>query len=667
MAQERVQIRLDAVDNTRRAFKGIQGSIGKMRAKLFSLQSAFATIGAGLLVKSFISVGSEVENLSLRFNFLFGSVKEGKKAFDGLVKFAGKVPFSLQEIAMASGNLAVVSKDAKELTHNLKLAGNIAAVTGLDFRTVGEQLQRSFSSGIASADLFRERGVNALLGFKAGARVSIDETIAKFEEVFGEGGKFGRAAEVLGTTLTGTLSMLTDKLFNFRLETNRAGFFDFVKQGLVEINKFLDSNSKALDLFAVKLSNSLISITRNVLIGSAIIIDSIAPVFIFVAKAMGGLLGILNALPEGIKTLGIVGFLMLGGKGKLLVLFLGSIFDSLRSMIGSISSAYGSMIEGMAKSMRFLKIISEETFKENLKTVKEFKDAASRLQTPFAQLNKETKAISNNMGYFTKLLTEFLDGLEAKALLSAKQIEIINKEIEKMNKSAKGSGETLQSMEISLKKISEELLKKTNAEFSKINETIATGIIKGVKGISRGLAESLVLGKKLSDTLRNIASKIIVNIISKLIEEQLMLLVNLGIEKLKTSELAKQYALRKKMNQSSSSGGILGTIVNAIGSIFPGSSNTGGGGGGGGYNMAEGGSVKGGQPITIGERGREMFIPSSDGQVVPNHQMGGSTNVNFTIIANDTKDFDRLLIERRSIISNLINQALNQQGKGSLV
>ena len=41
--------------------------------------------------------------------------------------------------------------------------------------------------------------------------------------------------------------------------------------------------------------------------------------------------------------------------------------------------------------------------------------------------------------------------------------------------------------------------------------------------------------------------------------------------------------------------------------------------------------------------------------------------VNFTIVANDTKDFDRLLVERRSTITNIINQALNQRGKASLV
>jgi hypothetical protein len=62
-----------------------------------------------------------------------------------------------------------------------------------------------------------------------------------------------------------------------------------------------------------------------------------------------------------------------------------------------------------------------------------------------------------------------------------------------------------------------------------------------------------------------------------------------------------------------------------------------------------------------------MFIPSTDGQIVPNHELGMGATVNFTIVANDTKDFDRLLVERRSTITNIINQALNQRGKPALV
>ena len=260
MAQERLQIRLDAIDNTRRAFKSIEGSLSRMRQRIFSLQSLFATLGAGFVLKSFINVGSEVENLRLRFNFLFGDVKEGQKAFQGLIDFASKVPFTLQEIAQASGNLAVISKDANELTKNLRIAGNVASVTGLDFRTVGEQLQRSFAGGISSADIFRERGVRALLGFKAGATVTVEETIKAFDEAFGEGGRFGRASEILGTTFTGTLSMLSDKLFKFKLDVAEAGIFDFAKAGLAVVNDLIEKNSKLLQGFAQSIGTGLVDV-----------------------------------------------------------------------------------------------------------------------------------------------------------------------------------------------------------------------------------------------------------------------------------------------------------------------------------------------------------------------------------------------------------------------
>ena len=128
MAQNLV-LNILAKDKTRVAFNGIKAGLSNLRNSIFSVQSALLGIGAGLVTRSFVNVGREVEQLRLRFFFLFGSVNEGKKAFDTLVKFAGRVPFTLEEIAGASGNLAVVSKDAEELGKNLELVGNIAAVT----------------------------------------------------------------------------------------------------------------------------------------------------------------------------------------------------------------------------------------------------------------------------------------------------------------------------------------------------------------------------------------------------------------------------------------------------------------------------------------------------------------------------------------------------------
>jgi len=79
-----------------------------------------------------------------------------------------------------------------------------------------------------------------------------------------------------------------------------------------------------------------------------------------------------------------------------------------------------------------------------------------------------------------------------------------------------------------------------------------------------------------------------------------------------------------------------------------------------------GGRVNAGEPYMVGEGGREMFVPQSSGTIVPNNQLA-SPNVNITINANDTEGFDDLLVKRRSVIVNVINDALNSQGKEALV
>ena len=190
---------------------------------------------------------------------------------------------------------------------------------------------------------------------------------------------------------------------------------------------------------------------------------------------------------------------------------------------------------------------------------------------------------------------------------------------------------------------------------------------KGISSVSQGIAESIVLGKKLSDTFREMAQRILINVIARLIEEKLVKLTLLAIDKLRTSELYKQWILQQKIASAQKSSGGSGLISSLLsfGSKFISGGNsdltaTQG-------SFAEGGRVSAGIPAIVGERGREMFIPSSDGQIIKNEDLGMGATVNFTIIANDTKDFDRLLVERRSTITNIINQALNQRGKPALV
>ena len=65
--------------------------------------------------------------------------------------------------------------------------------------------------------------------------------------------------------------------------------------------------------------------------------------------------------------------------------------------------------------------------------------------------------------------------------------------------------------------------------------------------------------------------------------------------------------------------------VNAfLGSLFPGSS----------FFRANGGTVSKGKSYMVGERGAEMFVPNTGGRIVPNSDLGGSTNIVVNVDAS---------------------------------
>ena len=165
-------------------FKKFGTSLSNIGGRVITFGGLLAGAFGAVQIKKVVDVGRQIEDLQVRLKALFGTAEEGARAFDEMVKFASKVPFTLAEIQGASGNLAVVADDAEELAELLEITGNVAGATGLSFQQTAEQIQRSFSGGIASADVFRERGVRSMLGFQVGAEVSINETVKRFKEVF---------------------------------------------------------------------------------------------------------------------------------------------------------------------------------------------------------------------------------------------------------------------------------------------------------------------------------------------------------------------------------------------------------------------------------------------------------------------------------------------------
>ena len=53
-------------------------------------------------------------------------------------------------------------------------------------------------------------------------------------------------------------------------------------------------------------------------------------------------------------------------------------------------------------------------------------------------------------------------------------------------------------------------------------------------------------------------------------------------------------------------------------------------------SFADGGRPPVGRPSIVGERGPELFVPNSAGTIIPNHAMGGSTNIVVNVDASGT-------------------------------
>jgi len=569
MANSKLFIDIVARDKATRALTGLRGGLAKVRGAVFNLQNAFIGLGAGLVIRNLVNTGKELENLRVRLKFLLKDTNEGAKAFDNMVKFASKVPFSLEEIQSGSGILATVTDNANDLQKMLEITGNVAAVTGLDFRTTAEQIQRSFSAGIGAADLFREKGVRNMLGFQAGATVSIEATVQAFENVFGRSGRFGRATDELARTFEGTMSMLGDKVFAFKKTLLDAGFFAELKNQFGDLDKFLEKNAEQLEKIAIEIGTNLAQATVTAAKGIKMLADN---------------------------------------------------FRELTDVLGILLVAFGSTLKVL--------VVTGIVINNLIERIKAFTGATKETTEEIQKLSDVLSGADANDGFVEPLESALQIIHDFEHELSVGVPTATEKAISKFRELNSTSLKTLED------------------KMRNIRMTIAEGINSGITKMSEGLAKAFVFGEKLSDTFKNMARTLLVNVLSALIEIVARKSVELSIEKMITREKQKQAAL-----SGVSGGGSLFSMAKSF------------------LGFAKGGAVSKGQPVVVGERGAEVFVPNSTGQITQSARGtgGGQTTVNFNINTLDASGFDDLLVRNRGTITQIINNAVNERGSRNLI
>lgn len=255
MAKNRVKIIISSVTKgAETGFKKVKSGlsgIGKLAGQLFSptglIAAGLTGFGVTKLAGSFIDAAKQTENYKIRLESLLGSQAEGNRLFKEMADYAARVPFEYEQIMASATQLSGILKGGvDEITQWMPLIGDLAAAAGLDIQTATEQVSRMLSAGAASADLFRERGVLAMLGFNAGVSYSVEDTrkmlMAAWEA---PESRFRGATKKMENSWDGMVSMLKDAWFSFRTAVMDSGPFKAMKtyvQSLIDqVNEFKKS------------------------------------------------------------------------------------------------------------------------------------------------------------------------------------------------------------------------------------------------------------------------------------------------------------------------------------------------------------------------------------------------------------------------------------------
>jgi hypothetical protein len=559
MADNQLNIKLNAIDNTSKAFNSVKGSI-------LSLRNALIGLGAGAIIKPIIDITKEFETLRTTLRFVTGSVEGGQRAFGLLRNLSKQTQFSTKEL---SDTFITLQNSGIEPTDELlRTFIDTASATANSLDTLND-LTRLFAKGATGAGIGSQ---------------SLSQLASKGIPVF----------QILEKELGLTRSQLNK--FADDAEGS-AVILEALERGLA--NTFGGASSQRAGDLAIVFKNLFENLKD-------------------VADLLGTDGGFSNSFKELLKS-----------------------FGELLKTLEPVIIILGKLLNFVTELANVGLVLLNNSLKLVLGT-----------------LDKVVRGLGQVVGYGTGIPQTV--GLDEDRTVAP---DIKQAKIE--DKSLIGILEGKLKGEVAL----------ADLAFKNLNKTIAEGAVIGIKNISGAIAESIVLGKKLTDTFRELAQKVLVKLLSQLIEEQLVKIALLALDQLKlfiskqqTAEIVKQNALlAQQQSMGGGGGGFLSSLFNIGMSAF---------GGGGGMTpidasvvspFAEGGSVRGGMPITVGERGRELFVPNTNGTIVPNHDMGSASNITFNIQANDVRGIKELLIDNRATIINLVNQGANQKGKSNIV
>jgi NifU-like protein involved in Fe-S cluster formation len=579
--------------------------------------TALAAVGAAQIIRGTLNAIRTFEDLKATLVTIQGDANRAAQAFDMIAKFTATTTFQLDEVS--NGFITLRNAGLNPTVLMMEELGNIAAGMGKRFDDVARAV---FNATTGEFEMLKQLGIkvktegeNITATFR-GTSVTMKKDADSIVNYLRSIGKedFAGAIEARSKTLTGSLSNMGDALGVLAMKLGEAGLTRALTQATKDLTTFIDRNQELVQTLGKGLGDAVTFTTKN--------IEGLT-------FAVTALFAVFGKSPVG----RIVSALTAAG------ILIGKTYDEIVNGIDKLQKTYDKFTGKAPQTIRVFYDF-DETAKQVNQTLKDGSVAYDSYN--------EKQAETNRLAYETKIAKE----QEQKAIKDLKkQLEDAYYEAQRLEASFEQNA-----LYAALKQVTDQgtMLEMKTA-------VLADGFRVFSQTASSEITDVILEAKTLDEALGNIAKATLRALIQGFINLGIVIFILEPLEKW----IRRQIDSQKKLNRELKTEIALRTVL----AFF-------GGGGGGIPFFANGGRTPANQPIIVGERGPELFVPGTAGEVIPNNELGVGSgmsggggdeiNVTFNINTIDATDFDTLLTTRQDLIIGLINRGLAERGRRSL-
>lgn len=191
------------------------------------------------LVKGSLEAAGSMEQVNIALTTMLGSGEKAAKLQKDLIDFAKKTPFEIEGIFDSTKQLLAYGFAQEELIPTMSTLGNIAAGVGVDMgrlalafgqvktagKLMGQDLIQFTGAGVPLLDALSEtlgKSKAEIMALKEDGKITFEQVKVALESLTKEGGRFYNLMENQSKTFLGTVSNMSDSLYQVRVALGQA-------------------------------------------------------------------------------------------------------------------------------------------------------------------------------------------------------------------------------------------------------------------------------------------------------------------------------------------------------------------------------------------------------------------------------------------------------------